>query len=148
MVKSTAELKRKLRDLKRLEINLRFNGDVESAQGNLVWETFFSLKPNRSSNNRYQIQDLLNMEREKFKEVLNEFFYHMYFRIYQENGLAAKNLYDPSLMEFLELPLDSSDKDLKSKFRDLARKYHPDLGGDPDKFIEMMEVFNRLKGDS
>ena len=40
-------------------------------------------------------------------------------------------------------------EDVKKQYRENARKYHPDLGGDPEQFKEMHaeyeQIFNRLK---
>jgi len=146
MTRSTAELKRKLRDLKRLEINLRFAGNANRAHGNLVWDEFFSTKSTPKSTSRYDLQTILNMERDEFKDVLVEFFYFLYFRMYQEGGLSAINLYDHQLLESLGLPVGASDQEIKSRFRALAKKYHPDLGGDAGKFIELMGAYQRLTG--
>ena len=46
--------------------------------------------------------------------------------------------------EVLGVPKDASDKDLKSAFRSLARKYHPDKNDSPDadeKFKEIQEAY-------
>lgn len=44
----------------------------------------------------------------------------------------------------LGIPPDSSEEDIKKKFRELAKKYHPDRGGDPEKFKEIMEAYSIL----
>jgi len=40
---------------------------------------------------------------------------------------------------------NASDKDLKTAFRKLAAKHHPDAGGDAEKFKEINEAYNTLK---
>lgn len=45
------------------------------------------------------------------------------------------------------LPPDATTGTIKSKFRELAKKYHPDLGGDSGKFIELMNTYRKLIGD-
>ncbi|MEM5875696.1 MAG: DnaJ domain-containing protein [Candidatus Aenigmatarchaeota archaeon] len=41
----------------------------------------------------------------------------------------------------LGIPPDSSEKDIKKKFRELVKKYHPDKGGDSEKFKEILEAY-------
>jgi curved DNA-binding protein CbpA len=35
-------------------------------------------------------------------------------------------------------------EDIKRRFRELALKYHPDRGGDSEKFIEILDVYKKL----
>jgi len=144
MAKSSVEIKRKLREIKRLEINLRFHGDANEAEGNLVWDEFFSLRSGQNSSSKYNLKTLEKMNRDEFKEVLDEYFYFVYFRNYQERGLSFVNLYDPNLLGLLGLPLSATESEIKSKFRELAKKYHPDMGGDAEKFMELMDIYNQL----
>ena len=44
---------------------------------------------------------------------------------------------------FMELPTTASEDDIKTKFRELAMKYHPDKGGDKDKFTVLLEHKNK-----
>ena len=44
---------------------------------------------------------------------------------------------------FMELPTTASEEDIKTKFRELAMKYHPDKGGDKDKFTALLEHKNK-----
>ena len=39
----------------------------------------------------------------------------------------------------------SSDQDIKQAFRKLAVKYHPDRGGDENKFKEINEAYDKIK---
>lgn len=147
MSRSPAQTKRKLRDLKRLEIQLRFYGDAAKAQGRLVWDEFFSTNASQQPCARYDLDTIQNMGRERFKEILEEYFYNIYFQIFREQGLSGLNFYDPRLLGTLGLPAGASAEQIKSRFRQLAKKYHPDLGGEADKFIELMQVYERLTGD-
>ena len=51
----------------------------------------------------------------------------------------GKNFYD-----VLGVSRDASDKDIKTAFRKLAQKYHPDAGGDEAKFKEISEAYETL----
>lgn len=53
-------------------------------------------------------------------------------------------LYNPDILARLGLPIDADSKAIKKKFRELAKKYHPDTGGDSSKFIEFMEDYKKL----
>jgi len=146
MPQTEANLKRKLRDVKRIEIALRFNGNAAAAEGKLVWDEFFSLKTNLNHEVRYTYRDILKLDRQKLKEVLDEYFYNVYYRIYQENRLTLDSLYDPNLLYQLGLPALANQADIKRRFRELVKKYHPDLGGDSEKFIELMQIIDQLAG--
>ncbi len=51
----------------------------------------------------------------------------------------GKNFYD-----VLGVQRNASDKEIKSAFRKLAQKYHPDAGGDEEKFKEISEAYETL----
>jgi curved DNA-binding protein CbpA len=46
----------------------------------------------------------------------------------------------------LGLRSDADENDIKKKFRELAKKYHPDAGGDAAMFIELMDDYKKLIG--
>ena len=59
-----------------------------------------------------------------------------------KGGVAAmpkKNFYD-----VLGVSRDASQDEIKKSFRKLAQKYHPDAGGDEDKFKEISEAYETL----
>jgi curved DNA-binding protein CbpA len=69
----------------------------------------------------------------------------VYFRKYEENGLYFQELYDPSLLSVFGLSPSASPEDIKRRFRELAKKYHPDLGGSSEKMIELLEAYHKLQ---
>ncbi len=138
------ELKRKLRSLKKLEITIRFSNRVLSGREQFVWDKFFSTKKDGETFVKYNMKQLLAMDREEIKEVFDEFFYHVYFQYYSENGITLNDLYDPNLLSMLGLSEGATMEDIKKKFRELALKYHPDKGGDSEKFIKILDVYKRL----
>ena len=144
MSHSTEQLKRKLRQLKKLELRIRFKDQPITGAQKLVWDVFFSTKVNDSSI-KYPLSQLLKLGREEFKAIVEEYFYRLYFQNFQENGLKVADVYDPQLLSLLGLPAYAGMAEIKARFRDLAKRYHPDHGGDSQKFIELMEIYERLK---
>ena len=53
--------------------------------------------------------------------------------------MPKKNFYD-----VLGVSRDASQDEIKKSFRKLAQKYHPDAGGDEDKFKEISEAYETL----
>lgn len=143
-VMPTTELKRKLRQLKKLEARLRFGADKPPASADLVWDTFFDLREGRCGKARYPIGLLLAMDREQYRAVLDEFFFSVYYCIYRDSGLVHEGLFDPELLGRFGLPIDADGETIKRKFRQLALKLHPDMGGDAEQFIELMENYRKL----
>jgi len=87
---------------------------------------------------------LSSMDREEYKCVVDEYFARVYYEFYLENGITDSNIYDPSVLALLDLPYNAEERDIKRRFRELAKKYHPDTGGDSKRFIELMQVYERL----
>jgi hypothetical protein len=149
------ETKRKLRKLKKLEIKIRFGGQgnaanldadsiAHSGRIRLVWDEFFSIGGRGRPAAKYSLEDVAAMDRDEYKNMLDEFFFNVYYRYYTENGITASRLYDPELLGRMGLAPDASAQDIKRRFRELAKKYHPDTDGDSSKFIELMENYQKL----
>ncbi len=149
------KIKRRLRKLKKLEIKIRFEGSFHASNystdfisGNsrvrLVWYDFFHLGDNGCGKARYNLVDMATMDKDEYKNVIDEFFFNVYYRYYTENGITGSHLYDPELLSRMGLSPDASSEDIKKRFRVLAMKYHPDTGGEESKFIELMENYHKL----
>jgi hypothetical protein len=144
---SADQLKRKLRQLKKLELKIRFKDRPISGSQKLVWDVFFSTRAENDSSVKYPFPQLLQMSREAFKVIIEEYFYRLYFQNFQENGLRVADVYDPQLLSLLGLPPYAGLPEIKQRFRELAKRYHPDHGGDSEKFIALMETYDRLRGE-
>ncbi|HWQ57806.1 MAG TPA: J domain-containing protein, partial [Clostridia bacterium] len=99
-------IRKKLRELKKLEIRLRFNGEAPPGRA-LVWDGFFGRgKDGRAA--KYPIETLASMERETFKRVVEEYFALVYYELYRECGIArAAGAYDPKLLARFGLPFSA-----------------------------------------
>lgn len=138
------QLKHKLRELKKIEKTMREQHFLSIDDKDLVWNSFFSTKNKDSSNIKYPINILAVFGHNARREVFNEFFYQMYYEIISLIGFQICNLYDPQLLALLDLGPEASKEDIRSQFRKLAKKYHPDHGGDKEKMIELIEVYDKL----
>ena len=138
----TAELKRKVRKLKRFENIVRVQNNMGAAVP-FVWDRFFDLRDgnNPKSTGVHTLSELAAMSRDEYKAVVDEFFARVYYEIYIHNGIIDAPIYDPSLLKQLGLPPIADEAAVKKKFRDLAKKHHPDTGGDAEKFIKLMAVY-------
>ena len=76
MPRSEADLKRKLRQLKKLERKIRSN-HIAAAGQILVWDTFFSTKTRKKGEVKYPLHRLVQMDRDALKEVYEEYFYRV-----------------------------------------------------------------------
>ncbi|NLK74111.1 MAG: DnaJ domain-containing protein [Clostridiales bacterium] len=152
------EIKRKLRELKKLEIKLRSNSfdlhdlhkdyiknNREFKDKDLVWNKFFDLKSETTQNARYSIYNLIEMTKDEFKDVIIEYFYYVYYSIYKENAFADYSMIDTEIFIYLGLPVYADHDEIKKKFRELAKKYHPDNGGDSTMFMELMKHYKNIK---
>ena len=139
------ELKRKLRNLKKAEERIRFTYASNTGnRKNLVWDQFFSTKNEYDPTVKFSLDKLVHLDKPSFREVIQEYFYSVYFLKYKENGITLKDIYDPELLSVLNLMPGAGYNDIKNRFRELAKKYHPDHGGETDKMIEILEAYHKL----
>jgi hypothetical protein len=139
------QLKRKLRELKRLEKRIRCGQDA--ARQTLVWNRFFSTGRANDPTVKYPLDALLKMDRPTRKGVVEEYLYNVYYQAYRDSGQVG-DLYHPDLLAAFGLHRTASLDDIRSRFRELAKKYHPDLGGDHEKMIQLLETYRQLTGPS
>lgn len=144
------QLKQKIRKLKRLELKFRYGFSKEFIEKgssadkierlSLVWKDFFDLEGSGRKTARYTLGELLVMDKDQLKQVFGEFWFFVYYRMYRDNGLPTADMQEPELLNFLGLPYDADQAAVRKRFRELCREYHPDDGGDSDKFIELMKI--------
>ncbi len=146
MPQSISQLKRTLRQFKKMEIRIRFKDRPEKTGRPLIWDTFFSTKAGIEDQVKYPLDRLRKMDRDELKSIYDAFFYQIYFQHIQDDGLSIEDIYDPGLLSLLGLAPYASLQDIKRRYRELAQLYHPDRGGEHNKFIELVEVYEQLKG--
>ena len=98
------QLKRKLKDIKQVEIAIRFKRSPMREGARLIWNEFFTIKPGAQGSARYPFDELLRMSHEQLKAIINDYFSFVYFQYYRENGLSLENTYEPGLLAALGLP--------------------------------------------
>lgn len=139
-------MKYKLRQLRKLELRLRYKEQADIPVQKLVWDVFFSTKP-QDNHVKFPLKRLVAMSEGEYKNVIDEYFMRVYFQSYKENGLLVSDVYDAQLLEILGLPPYAGYQDVKKRFRELAMRYHPDVGGNSEKFIELMEIYEQITGE-
>jgi len=138
----SAKLKRRIRKLKKLEQIMRFDGENNSH--NLVWDTFFDLRDNPGDTAKYTLSALASMSREEYDSVVDAFFAKVYYEFCKKRLMLGVQLYDPTILANLNLPPTADEAAIKKRFRQLAKEYHPDAGGDSEKFIQLMKAYEEL----
>lgn len=137
--------KHKLRQFKKIEKKIRFHGNKVPLDATLVWDEFFDLSDGgQPSKAIYDLKQLAGMEREAFKEVTALYFYRVYAQYYDESGITDMPIYDAKILALLGLPTTAGYEDIKRKFRQLVKKYHPDVGGTSGDFVKVMRAYDRL----
>jgi hypothetical protein len=135
-----------LRQLKKIEASIRFGNKPLDGREKFVWDIFFSTRNDVSA--KYPVEKLLKLDHLKLKEIINEYYYEVYYQSFKENGFSISSLYDSNLLSVLGLQPGADLDEIKKRYRELALKYHPDKGGDSDKFIELFDAYKKLMEES
>jgi hypothetical protein len=138
------QLKRTLRQLRQLELTLRFGRAPAPDHPPLVWDVFFSTKAADSRSVKYPLAHLLQLQRDEFKAILDEYFARIYTQTAQAQSLTSADIYDPQLLARFGLPPYAGSSEIKQRFRALAKQYHPDWGGESGQFVELVALYERL----
>ena len=84
------------------------------------------------------------MNRDEYKNVVDAYFARVYYEIYSHTGITDEIIFDTELLSLLDLTPVANEVDVKKRFRELAKEYHPDTGGDATKFINLMQIYRKL----
>mgnify|MGYP001410887536 CR=1 FL=1 len=135
-------IKRSLREMKRLEIKLRFGGGP-SPHPPLVWDEFFDLQG--TGRGKYSLETLAAMDREAYQKIIGEYWSFVYSELVGGMDFHAVR-YDTGVLLRWGLPADADEAAVKRRFRALAKRYHPDTGGSAEDFIGLMREYKKLVG--
>lgn len=138
-----AELKRKTRKLKELEHRIRF-GEAGYGKSPLIWNSFFDLSGKNQV--KYPLENLLLINSNEYRVIAEEFLSAVYSLMFKELDTLdySFTVFDKELLLKLDLPPYADAADVKRRFRELAKQYHPDMGGNSEKFVELMETYRCL----
>lgn len=145
---SLSQLKRKLREIKQLETTVRFRHLPDSERGRLVWDAYFSTRSPHDPSVKFSLALLQKKNHDELKAIFEEYFYQIYFQYVRERGLSLADVYDPGLLALLGLSPSVGLQEIKQRYRQLARQYHPDHGGDSEKFIQLVDLYEKVTGQA
>jgi hypothetical protein len=133
-------IKHKLRQFRRLEQRIRFGVEVQR-QGILIWDSFFDLHNTSQSKAKYDLKRMAAMNRDEYRNVINEYWTFVYNELFKNKSVSTAGI-----IKF-DLPYNADEQAINKRFRELAKLYHPDTGGDADKFMELMDTYRSLLKD-
>lgn len=142
----TDHVKRTLRELKRLEVIIRFGGKPSRPEVPLVWSRYFSTKEKPVGGVYYPLHIIAAMGRNEQKAVFSDYFAEVYLQHYRETG-QGKDYFDGGLLAKLGLPPDAGQAAVKKRFRQLALETHPDTGGDSERFRALVDLIHEILGE-
>lgn len=100
---------------------------------------------------RDPLEDMRNAFRQKFGQDAASYFQQEYLkgfnsargkdRTYSYNGTNTRLDPDPAWCKTLGLPKTATKEEIKAKYRQLAKKHHPDAGGSAAKFNQIQEAY-------
>jgi hypothetical protein len=135
-------IKRALRELKRLERKLR-SGLGGGNQPPLAWDRFFDLRGTGKA--KYGLRALEAMSREEYRQAIREYWAYVFRSLVDEAEFRAVR-FEPDVLLQWGLPPDADETAVKQRFRELAKRCHPDTGGTAEEFINLMRNYRKLTG--
>ena len=131
-----------------METTVRFRNVPEAEHRRLVWHVYFSTRSPHDLSVKFSLALLQKKNHDELKAIYAEYFYQVYFQYVRERGLSLAYVYDPGLLALLGLPPHAELEEIKKRYRELARQYHPDLGGDSEQFIQLVDLYGKVTGQA
>lgn len=100
----------------------------------LLWNQYFELEKPYKGKAKYNLDELTKMDKIEFEQVINGYFNSILKSIYKEEVLNE-------LYPIFNLPENSDIDTVKKRFRELAKKMHPDTGGTHEGFIALSQAY-------
>lgn len=95
---------------------------------------------------RYSMRELEGMTGLELRDVMSEYWYQVFYDLYGGAWKAGEErAQNPEFLAFLGLPYDAEEKEVRKRFRELAKQLHPDAGGTEDKFRELMDMAEQYR---
>lgn len=130
--------KRIIRNLKKEEVRMICGLlGIDTVSFPLVWNQYFELKEPYKGNAKYNLDQLINMSEIEFEKVIKDYFNSILNQIYSQEKLIE-------IYPIFNLPLNSDMDTVKSRFRELAKKMHPDTGGSHEEFISLSQAYENF----
>jgi hypothetical protein len=132
------KIKKIIRNLKKEEIKMicgLLKIDIVSFP--LLWNQYFELKKPYKGKAKYNLDELTKMDKIEFEQVINGYFNSILKSIYKEEVLNE-------LYPIFNLPENSDIDTVKKRFRELAKKMHPDTGGTHEGFIALSQAYENF----
>lgn len=129
-------VKRALREYRRIERGLQ---PASANAPSPVWDLFFDLKERGKGKAKYPLSALCSMSPEEYGRTMEA-----YWSAVCDGLFGERDGRDLESRLAMDLPAGADEEEIKKRFRALAKRYHPDLGGDAAKFIELMEAYRKL----
>lgn len=136
-------VKRTLRQLKRQECLLRFGQPSAPPHARLVWDACFSIGNKETSSSRYTLKDLLAMDADAWRDAIAEYYFDLYQQRAGETGMPSP-YHNREALARMGLPADADAQAIRERFRQLAKETHPDVGGDHQGFVALMDAYRSL----
>jgi hypothetical protein len=110
---------------------------IDTVSFPLIWNQYFELKKPYKGKAKYNLDELIKMDKIEFQQVINDYFNSILKNIYKEEVINE-------LYPIFNLPENSDIDTVKKRFRELAKKMHPDTGGTHEGFIALSQAYENF----
>lgn len=134
---NTDKIKRTIRNLKKEETRMICDLlKIDTVSFPLVWDQYFELKKPYKGKAKYTLDELIVMSKIEFEQVIDDYF-NSILKLYKKEDFI-------DLYPILNIPRNSDMETVKRRFRELAKKMHPDTGGSHEDFITLSQAYENF----
>lgn len=131
---------KKIRRLKKDEKLMYESFGLFSVTPDKVWSRFFDMHDDRKGEFPMKLIDVADLE--TWRLIVDKFVDAVIEEIVNYFGEQHR---EKSLFELLDLPLNASASEVKLRFRQHAKAFHPDLGGSHEKMQTLNNAYEKYK---